>query len=109
MMTVSCTRSVPFLTRSDRSEERRGGSDVCSSDLGVGRSVTFSQIFVDYDSDSAYVGDDDGFLHKISPFFNAVGSLQEIDAAPWLASHAYSFGDVIVDTNGFIEECTTAG
>ena len=76
---------------------------------GVGPSVTFSHIFVDYDSDFAYVGDDDGFLHKISPFFNAVGSLQEIAAAPWLASHAYSVGDVIVDTNGFIEECTTAG
>jgi hypothetical protein len=72
-------------------------------------SVTFSEVFVDYDSDSAYVGDDDGFLHKISPFFNAVGSLQEIAAAPWLASHAYSVGDLIVDTNGFIEECTTAG
>src|ERR1035441_6512113 len=72
-------------------------------------SVTFSQVFVDYASDSAYVGDDDGFLHKISPFFNAVGSLQEIAAAGWLASHAYSVGDVIVDTNGFIEECTTAG
>jgi hypothetical protein len=72
-------------------------------------SVTFSEIFVDYDSDSAYVGDDDGFLHKISPFFNAVGSLQEIAAASWQPSHAYSVGDLVVDTNGFIERCTTAG
>jgi hypothetical protein len=75
----------------------------------VGPSVTFSEIFVDYDSDSAYVGDDDGFLHKISPFFNAVGSLQEIAAAPWQPSHAYTKNTVIVDTNGFIEECTKAG
>jgi hypothetical protein len=75
----------------------------------VGPTVTASELFVDYDADAAYVGDDDGFLHKISPFFSAVGSLQEIAAAGWLPSHAYSVGNVIVDSNGFIERCTTAG
>jgi len=75
----------------------------------TGPSVTFSQVFVDYDSDSAYVGDDDGYLHKISPFFKAVGSLNEIAASTWQASHAYSVGTLIVDSNGFIEKCTTAG
>ena len=32
--------------------------------------LSLSAIFVDYNSDSAYVGDDDGFLHKIQPFFH---------------------------------------
>jgi hypothetical protein len=71
--------------------------------------VTTSEIFVDYGADAAYVGDDDGFLHKISPFFNASGTLQEVTASVWQASQAYGLGDVIIDTNGFIEECTKAG
>jgi len=75
----------------------------------VGPSVTTSEIFVDYGADAAYVGDDDGFLHKISPFFNASGTLQEVTASVWQASQAYGLGDVIIDTNGFIEECTKAG
>jgi hypothetical protein len=71
--------------------------------------VTISELFVDFTTDSAYVGDDDGYLHKISPFFNASGSLQEVTTAGWQASHAYSVGNLIVDTHGFIEKCTTAG
>ena len=71
--------------------------------------VSLSAIFVDYNSDSAYVGDDDGFLHKIQPFFTASGTLQETAAAVWQASHSYSVNSVIVDSNGFIEKCTTAG
>jgi hypothetical protein len=71
--------------------------------------VTLSAIFVDYNSDSAYVGDDDGYLHKISPFFTAGGTLQETATAAWQASQPYSVGDLVVDTNGFIQQCTTAG
>jgi len=71
--------------------------------------VSVSAIFVDYNSDSAYVGDDDGFLHKISPFFTTSGALQETATAGWLPSHSYSINTVIVDSNGFIEKCTTAG
>jgi hypothetical protein len=69
--------------------------------------VSFSQIFVDYNSDSAYVGDDDGFLHKITPFFTATGTLTEVTTAIWQATHNYSVGTLIVDSNGFIEECTS--
>lgn len=68
--------------------------------------VSLSQIFVDYNSDSAYVGDNDGFLHKITPFFTASGALTEVTTPAWQAVHAYSVGTFIVDSNGFIEECT---
>jgi hypothetical protein len=71
--------------------------------------VTLSQIFVDYNSDSAYVGDDDGFLHKITPFFGATATLTEQTSPSWQALHAYSVGTLIVDSNGFIQKCTTAG
>jgi hypothetical protein len=71
--------------------------------------VTISEIFVDFNTDSAYVGDDDGYLHKISPFFTASGALQEVTTPAWQASHAYSIGNLIVDRHGFIEQCTTAG
>src|ERR1039458_3621995 len=71
--------------------------------------VSVSEIFVDFTSDSAYVGDDDGYLHKISPFFTAAGALQEVTTSGWQASHSYSVGNLIVDSNGFIEKCTTAG
>ena len=71
--------------------------------------VSLSEVFVDYNTDSAYVGDDDGYLHKITPFFTATGALQEVTTPAWRASHAYNVGNLIVDTNGFIEECTHAG
>ena len=71
--------------------------------------VSLSELFVDYTSDSAYVGDDDGFLHKITPFFTAAGALQEVTTPSWQASQAHSVGDLIVDSNGFIEKCTHAG
>jgi len=71
--------------------------------------VTLSQIFVDYNSDSAYIGDDDGFLHKITPFFTATTAIQEQTTPSWQASHAYVVGNLIVDNNGFIQKCTTAG
>jgi len=71
--------------------------------------VSLSQLFVDYNSDSAYVADDDGFLHKIKPFFTATGTLQEVTTPAWQASHSYSVGNLIVDNKGFIEKCTTAG
>jgi hypothetical protein len=71
--------------------------------------VSVSEVFVDFNTDSAYVGDDDGYLHKISPFFNASGALQEVTTPGWQASHAYTVGNLIVDSNGFIEKCTTAG
>lgn len=68
--------------------------------------VSLSEIFVDYNSDSAYVGDDDGYLHKITPFFTASGALTEVTTPIWQALHGYSIGNLIVDSNGFIEKCT---
>jgi hypothetical protein len=71
--------------------------------------VSVSEVFVDFNGDAAYVGDNDGFLHKISPFFTATGSLTDTTTAGWQASHSYSLGTLILDNNGFIEKCTTAG
>jgi hypothetical protein len=71
--------------------------------------VTLSQLFVDYNSDSAYVGDDDGYLHKITPFFTATGALSDTATASWAALHSYGVGTLIVDKNGFIQKCTGGG
>jgi len=70
--------------------------------------VGLSSIFVDYNSDSAYVGDNDGYLHKITPFFTAGGALQEVTTPSWQTRHAYVVGSIIVDSNGFIEQATAA-
>jgi hypothetical protein len=43
--------------------------------------VTNSAVFVDYVSDTGYVGDDSGKLHKFTPFFN--GSLGEVTTGGW--------------------------
>jgi hypothetical protein len=89
------------------------GSSLRSLQLGDAKqnstNVTLSQLYVDYHSDSAYVGDDNGYLHKITPFFTAAGALQEVVTPAWQVSHFYSLGTLVVDKNGFIEECTTAG
>jgi hypothetical protein len=42
---------------------------------------TNSSIFYDYKNDAAYVGDDAGWLHKFTPFFNGV--LTEIRTGGW--------------------------
>jgi hypothetical protein len=68
--------------------------------------VTLSEIYVDYNTDSAYVADDDGYLHKISPFFTTSGTLQEMTTPAWQALHTYTVGTLIVDSNGWIEKCT---
>jgi hypothetical protein len=70
--------------------------------------VSLSSVFVDYNSDSAYVGDNDGYLHKITPFFTAGGALQEVTTPSWQSRHAYLVGSIIVDSNGFIEQATAA-
>jgi hypothetical protein len=43
-------------------------------DAGVPPSVTNSSIFYDYPSDTAFVGDDLGYLHKFNPVFNGTTS-----------------------------------
>ncbi|MGA8501097.1 MAG: hypothetical protein WB683_06085 [Candidatus Sulfotelmatobacter sp.] len=44
------------------------------NDAGVFVNDTNSSIFVDYPSDTAFVGDDSGYLHKFTPVFNGTGS-----------------------------------
>ncbi|MFZ0297996.1 MAG: hypothetical protein WAM13_06555, partial [Candidatus Sulfotelmatobacter sp.] len=44
------------------------------NDAGVFPNDTNSSIFVDYVSDTAFVGDDAGYLHKFNPVFKSSGS-----------------------------------
>jgi hypothetical protein len=46
------------------------------SDLGVLANDSGSSVFYDYNSDTAYVGDDSGWLHKFTPVF--LGVLSEV-------------------------------
>jgi hypothetical protein len=49
--------------------------------LGAVQSVTYSSVFYDYDSDTAFVGDDGGWLHQFNPVFN--GTPAEVKSAGW--------------------------
>jgi hypothetical protein len=53
----------------------QNGSSIQTLTAPPGTSITNSSIFVDYTNDVAYVGDDQGHLYKISPFFNGVPNL----------------------------------
>jgi hypothetical protein len=53
----------------------QNGSSLQTLTAPPGTSITNSSIFVDYTNDVAYVGDDQGHLYKISPFFNGVPNL----------------------------------
>jgi hypothetical protein len=50
-------------------------------DAGVPPSDTNSSIFYDYPSDTAFVGDDSGYLHKFNPVFN--GAPTEVGGGIW--------------------------
>jgi hypothetical protein len=75
-------------------------------------SDTNSSVFYDYSNDTAYVGDDAGFLHKFTPVFN--GALAEVRTGGWpvlvnsgsaLTSpvHDFASGNVFVaDIGGFL-------
>jgi hypothetical protein len=54
---------------------------LASVTLSGSPAVTNSAVFVDYFSDTGYVGDDSGKLHKFKPFFN--GSLAEVTTGGW--------------------------
>lgn len=54
---------------------------LASVTLNGSPTVTNSAVFVDYFSDTGYVGDDSGKLHKFTPFFN--GSLAEVTTGGW--------------------------
>ena len=66
-------------------------------------SVTISSPYVDYIPDVAYVGDDDGVLHKITPVFN--GTPAEVTAGAWpvtVASGVMLTGPVVDPVTGNI-------
>jgi hypothetical protein len=81
---------------------------------GVFNNDTNSSVFYDYSNDTAYVGDDAGWLHKFTPVFN--GILTDVTTGGWpvqvnpgsptaLTSpvHDYASGNVFVaDTGGFL-------
>jgi len=54
-----------------------GASDSAIT-LNGSPTVTYSSVFYDYGDDAAYVGDDNGYLHKFSPVF--AGPAQEVVA-----------------------------
>ena len=76
---VGHPRSVLFLPRSP-----------CRAELDLIDGVSFptdtnSSIFVDYPSDTAFVGDDSGYLHKFNPVFNstALNPPSEVTGGGW--------------------------
>ena len=79
-------------------------------DAGVFPNDTNSSIFVDYPSDTAFVGDDSGYLHKFNPVFNGppaeVGGVWPVQVNPGaptaLTSPVYDSvsGNVFVTDNG---------
>jgi hypothetical protein len=93
-----------------------GSGSSTASDVAVtlngGVSVTRSSPYYDYAHDVAYVGDDSGVLHKISPVFN--GTPAEITTGGWpstvshqaskiLTGPVYDNGTVFVgDSTGFL-------
>lgn len=90
-------------------------------DLGTPAADTNSSVFYDYSADTAYVGDDAGFLHKFNPVFDGVPA--EVKTGGWpvqvnpgaptaLTSpvHDYASGNVFVaDTGGFLYLVDSAG
>jgi hypothetical protein len=81
---------------------------------GPVHSDTNSSVFYDFSNDTAYVGDDSGFLHKFAPFFKGIPG--EIRTGGWPVQvnpgsptplnspvHDYGSGNVFVtDTGGFL-------
>ena len=73
-----------------------------------------SSVFYDYSGDTAYVGDDGGWLHKFNPVFNGIPA--EVRSAGWpaqvnpgsptpLASPVYDFASgrvFVTDVGGFL-------
>ncbi len=89
-------------------------STVLTDSSGNPHGDTNSSVFYDYSSDTAYVGDNGGWLHKVSPVFNGVPA--EVRSAGWpvqvnptsptaLSSPVYdgtSGRAFVTDTGGFL-------
>lgn len=89
---------------------------------GTYASDTHSSVFYDYSNDVAYVGDDAGYLHKYTPFFNGVPAEWTTDGwpvqvnpgslTPALTSpvHDYTSDNVFVaDLGGFLYQVNATG
>jgi hypothetical protein len=88
---------------------------------GTYASDTNSSVFYDYTNDIAYVGDDAGYLHKYTPFFNGVPAEWTTDGWPVLVNpgnptpltspvHDYISGNVFVaDLGGFLYQINATG
>ncbi len=95
-------------------------TSLLTDSLGTPADDTTSSIFYDYSSDTAYVGDSHGWLHKFTPLFN--GTPKEIRSGGWPvfvnpsnplplsdAVHQY-LGDVFVgDAGGYLYRVTPSG
>jgi ice-binding like protein len=116
--TTESVGSPQTLTAVGRGAYERCASPPCmtarflTGSSGVINNDTTSSVFYDYGSDTAYVGDALGWLHKFTPFFNAAPA--EIRTGGWpvhvnadapLDSPVYDFisGNVFVgDATGFL-------
>jgi len=88
---------------------------------GTYASDTNSSIFYDYTNDTAYVGDDAGYLHKYTPFFNGVPAEWTTDGWPVQVNllsptaltspvHDYVSDNVFVaDLGGFLYQVNATG
>jgi hypothetical protein len=84
-------------------------------------SVTRSSPFYDYSNDAAYVGDDNGKLHKFAPVFNAAPA--EVTTGGWPATVSTQVGKILTgpvtdnvtgrifigDSQGFLYSVSTTG
>src|SRR5580700_7281965 len=88
---------------------------------GTYASDTNSSVFYDYTNDTAYVGDDAGYLHKYTPFFNGVPAEWTTDGWPVQVNllsptaltspvHDYVSNNVFVaDLGGFLYQVNATG
>jgi hypothetical protein len=87
---------------------------VLKDSVGNPNADTNSSVFYDYSNDTAYVGDDAGWLHKFTPVFNGIPA--EVTTGGWQVQvnpgaptaltspvHDYASGNVFVaDKGGFL-------
>ncbi|MGC2367328.1 MAG: hypothetical protein WA555_20160 [Candidatus Sulfotelmatobacter sp.] len=86
--------------------------------LGTYNNDSGSSVFYDYEDDTAYVGDNSGWLHKFTPFFNrtpaGVGTggwpVHVSSTALTSPVHDYASGNIFVaDNGGYLYSVDSAG
>jgi len=84
---------------------------------GTSRADSISSPYYDYGSDTLYVGDASGGLHKFHPVFDATPAEVETSGGPWaaastaaLSSPVYNGTDVFVgDVSGYLYSVNSSG